>query len=160
MTQIRAKPRYVFSWGFNLYLDGTPLTSLDMTWLREGGQFAWDGTEYHLWRQGLWSGDFLLLVGEEVRARATKESAFARSFIVRTGNRDLRLEATSVFSRRFRLIENGSIVGGIAPDHLFTRSCTLDLPQDLSVPVQVFIFWLAALMWRRADNAAVAASGS
>jgi hypothetical protein len=31
-------------------------------------------------------------------------------------------------------------------------------PNDLSVPVQVFLFWLVVLMWRRQNNAAAASS--
>jgi hypothetical protein len=156
MAQIRARPRHLFSWGFDLYLDGELLTGFDMAWLREGGQFTWDGTEYQLSREGLWSGDFLLLTGDEVRARATKESAFERTFVVRLDERALRLEAASVFSRSFRLSEHGVMIGRVTPDHFFTRACTLDVPGDLPVPVQVFIFWLVVLMWRRADSAAAA----
>jgi len=161
MTQIQARPKHLFSWGFDLYVDGEPLAGFDMSWLREGGRFACDGRQYHVSREGLWSGDFLLTADLEVLALATKESAFARRFVVRTGDREMILEAAFVFARSFRLVENGSVVGYVMPDHFFTRACTLEFPSDLSVPVQVFLFWLVALMWRRAASAGAAAgSGS
>jgi hypothetical protein len=34
----------------------------------------------------------------------------------------------------------------------------VEFPGDLPVPVQVFLFWLVALMWRREQNAAAGSS--
>lgn len=158
MTRMRARPKYLFSWGFDLYWDGGLLAGFDMAWLREGGRFTHGDREYLLSREGLWSGDFVLVAEQAVLARATKESAFVRRFLVRTGERDLVLEAVSVFGRSFQLGENGLVVGSVIPDHLFTRACTLEFPDDLAVPVQVFLFWLVALLWRRAGSAAAASS--
>jgi hypothetical protein len=36
MTQIRARPRHLLSWGFDLYLDDALLVGFDTSWLREG----------------------------------------------------------------------------------------------------------------------------
>jgi hypothetical protein len=95
-----------------------------------------------------------LTADQEVWARATKESAFVRRFVVRTAERELILEPAALFARSFRLVENAMIVGYVLPDHFFTRACTLEFPDDLPAPVQVFLFWLVALMWRRAARAA------
>ncbi len=149
MTQIQARPKHPFSWGFDLYLEGELLAGFDMSWLREGGRFTYEGREYLLSREGFWSGDFLLATDQEVLARAAK-SAFVRRFVVRTAERELVLEPASLLTRRFRLVENGLIVGFVLPNHPFTRACTLEFPDDLPVPVQVFLFWLVVLMWRRA----------
>jgi hypothetical protein len=149
MTPIQARPKHLFSWGFDLYLEGELLAGFDMTWLREGGCFTYGERQYLLSREGFWSGDFLLVTDQEVLARAAK-SAFVRRFVVRTAERELVLEPASPFTRTFHLVENGLIVGYVVPNHLFTRACTLEFPDDLPVPVQVFLFWLVALMWRRA----------
>ncbi len=159
MAPIQARPRHWFSWGFDLFLDGEFLAGFDMSWLREGGRFTYGDREYRLSREGFWSGDFLLTADQEVLARAAK-SAFVRRFVVRTGAREFTLEAASAFTRSFRLIENGLIVGGVLPHHLFTRACTLEFPHDLPVPVQVFLFWLVVLMWRRAASDAAAGGSS
>jgi hypothetical protein len=97
-------------------------------------------------------GDFLLTADQQVLARATKESIFARRFAVRLESRELTLRAPSCLLRRFELIEQGSVVGVIVPDHLLTRACTVELPDDLTVPVRVFLFWLVMLMWRRQNR--------
>lgn len=159
MAQIQAQPRHLFSWGFDLLLDGESLAGFDMSWLREGGRFTYGDREYSLSREGFWSGDFLLTADQEVLARAAK-SAFVRRFVVQTGAREFTLESASVFTRSFRLVEKEMIVGYVLPNHFFTRACTLEFPDDLSVPVQVFLFWLAVLMWRRAASAATAGGSS
>ena len=158
MTQMQARPSHLFSWDFDLYLEGEFLAGFDMSWLREGGRFTYEGREYHLAREGFWSGDFALTVDEGVLALATKESAFTRRFVVRVGTRELVLEPASLFGRSFRLVENGSAVGHVLPEHWFARACTLEFPDELPVPVQVFLFWLVVLMWRREASAAAGAS--
>ena len=36
------------------------------------------------------------------------------------------------------------------PDHCSTPRRTIDLPDDIVLPVKTFLFWLVVLMWRRA----------
>jgi len=150
---IQARPRHLFSWGFDLLLDDGSAICLDMAWFREGGRFAWDGTEYQISREGFYLGDFLLTADGQVLAAATK-GLLSRRFSVRMGDRELELRAASWLSGRFELVEQGTVIGEVARDHFFTRSSTAQFPQDLSVPVQVFLFWLVILMWRRQSNAA------
>jgi len=154
MATIRATPKHLFSWGFDLDLGEMSRICLDMAWFREQGRFTWDGTEYQLSREGPWTGDFLLMADDRVLARATKDSVFLRSFTIRLDGRELRFRAAAWLFRRFELIEGDSVVGEIVPDHFLTRACTVDLPEDLAVPVRVFLFWLAAILWRRQSNAA------
>jgi hypothetical protein len=157
MSAMRARPKHLFSWGFDLDLDGTPLVGFDMAWVREGGRFTWAGREYRLAREGAWSGDFLLTADEQVLARATKDSPFVRRFAVHVDGRELALQAAAWFTSRFELIEGDTMVGRVVRDHLFTRACTVEFPPDLDVPVQVFLFWLVVLLWRRASHNAAAA---
>lgn len=155
---IRARPRHLFSWSFDLLLeDGSPVC-LDMAWLREGGRFVWAGTEYQMWRRGFWASEFALEVCGQVMAVARKDF-LARRFVVRLADREMELRARWWFSRWFELVEQGAVVGEVGPESLFGRSCTAQFPQDLSAPVQVFLFWLVILTWRRQNSAAAASSG-
>ena len=122
MTCIRAIPKSWLSWGFDLYLEDEPLLSLDVAWLREGGQFLWDGRQHDLTRETLWSGDFTLTADGQVLARATKDSAFMRRFTVRVDEREMTLEPRSWLTRSFRLVEAEAVVGSIVPDHPLSRS--------------------------------------
>jgi hypothetical protein len=66
-----------------------------------------------------------------------------------------------LFSWDFDLSVDGEFLADFdMPNHLFTRACTLEFPDDLPVPVQVFLFWLVALMWRRAASDAAAGGSS
>ena len=153
MARLRAEPRNLFSWGFDLYADESLVTTMDMAWIREGGTFTWQGTEFTLTHEHLWSATFLLRTEDQTLARAAKTSPFLRRFDVYWNDRTLTLEAVSPFGRSFRLVENDSVLGTIVPDHPLARRCAVDFPDDLTIPMHVFLFWLAALMWRRAAHA-------
>ncbi len=119
MAQIQAKPKNLFSWGFDLYESGNFVLTMDMSWLREGGHFEGGGLQYTLSRESVWSGDFLLQANGQTLASATKPSVWMRRFIVHFDGRELSLSAASVFMRRFVVIENDTIVGEIAPNSFF-----------------------------------------
>ena len=158
MSQIEARPKHLFSWGFDLHTQHGPLATMDMSWLREGGSFEWQGAAYTLGRESWLVGDFLLQSQGKTVARAVKENSFLRKFQVQIGARDLVLKAASPFGRPFILMEDACVIGNISPHHPFTRSSAIELPDDLQVPVQVFLFWLVALMWKRAANNAAGAT--
>jgi hypothetical protein len=147
---LKARPSEFFTWDYELFDDDRRVTQMYVSWVREDGDFVWEGGEYQLSREGLWSGNFFLRLGDQTLAKATKVSLFQRCFEVRIGEQALTLKALSVFGREFYLIENDAVVGSVSPDGLFSRRCTISFPDGLSVPVQVFLFWLVVLMWRRA----------
>ncbi len=146
----RARPSEFFTWDFELFEGEKRVVRMGQSWFREAGYFLWGGREYQLTREGLWSGNFLLQFNGQVLADATKISPFLRCFDVRTEGRTLTLTAASVFTREFQLLVDGTVVGSVAPESFFSRRCTVSFPDDLGVPVQVFLFWLVVLMWRRA----------
>ena len=154
MSRLEARAKHLFSWGFNLHTEEGFLATMDMSWLREGGEFRWQGQIYTLGRESWMTGDFLLQTNGHTEARATKESAFLRKFHIHTDTRELVLRAASPITRAFCLLDKSREVGRISPHHPFTRSSTLELPEDLTVPEQVFLFWLVVLMWRRASGSA------
>ena len=53
---------------------------------------------------------------------------------------------------------DGRAAGVIAPRGAWTRRSTADLSDDIPLPVQVFVLWLAVLLWKREQDAAAAAS--
>ena len=152
MSHIEAEPKHMFSWGFVLSANQQYLTTIDMEWLVEGGHFEWEHNTYQLGKEGIWSGNFFLRANTEIIARALKPNPFTRRFTLNFENRELILAAESPLTRCFCLFENDKEIGSIRPNHPFTRRTSIDFPDDLSVPVQVFIFWLAVLMWRRAAS--------
>jgi hypothetical protein len=49
-------------------------------------------------------------------------------------------------------------VGEIAPASLWSRRATARFPDTLALPMQVFLLWLAVLLWKRDSDAAAASS--
>jgi hypothetical protein len=156
MAQILAKPSNIFWSSYDLYTPRFILTvDIPLFWYREGGSFDWDRVHYTLAREPFrWSGDFLLRANGQTLASASK-SFWLRKFIVRIDQRELVIKPSFFYSRRFVVLENDSVVGQIAIKGLtYLRGFSLsfrwiiDLPDYLSVPVQVFIFWLIVLVWR------------
>jgi hypothetical protein len=49
-------------------------------------------------------------------------------------------------------MESDIVRGSIRPIHLFTRRAVIECSDDVPELVQLFCFWLIALMWRRAQK--------
>jgi len=39
---------------------------------------------------------------------------------------------------------------------MFTRKATVDLPDELLLPIKVFLLWLTVILWKRESDAAAA----
>jgi len=143
-----AVPKSIFSWDFHVYHGNTLLAVIDMAWLVEGGDFQYEEKAYYLKKEGMLSGNFSLESDGRVIAQA-KKTPLVRCFEVENGVHHYSLAAASPFTRNFLLRQQEGIVGEIAPNHPLTRKCTINLPEDISVPTRLFMFWLVLLMWRR-----------
>jgi hypothetical protein len=109
-----------------------------------------EGLPFKVYREGLASGAFLLEdAGGTIVARAEKPNALFRSFAVEHAGRTMVLRAHTPVGRAFVLEDRQRTIGTIAPDWSLTRRTTAHLPEDLSLPVQIFILWLVFVLWRR-----------
>ena len=79
---LRAVPRSIFSWNFDVYLDRELIASIGMRWFGEGGSFEYAGGRFDLRKTGVFSGEFSLEENGRVIAEATK-TAMVRMFEVR-----------------------------------------------------------------------------
>jgi hypothetical protein len=154
-----AAPRGIFSWNYTVRAkDDTVIADIDMVWFGESAEVTIGGQGYTVRRESVLHGTFALLQGDRVLARAHKVSAFSRAFDVDLAGRPLELKALSVWSRRFGLFENNAQIGWIGPSSWLGRIAVTDLPDNVSMPAQVFLLWLVLILWRRAANSS-AASG-
>jgi hypothetical protein len=152
VIMLKAVPKSIFSWDFTVSLAGQPIAEVDTLWFREKAEMFVDGQRYGVYRERWMSGLFVLESGAGVLATAEKPSAFFRSFKVHYGSRRFQLEALSPFTRSFSLAEGVTPVGTIRPVFWLSRTTTIDLPNDIVLPVQVFMFWLVLILWRRATS--------
>jgi hypothetical protein len=153
-----AIPKSIFSWGFEVFDDDRLLAIIDTSWLVEGGSLDYDGITYQQQKDGFLSGGFKLLEDGAVIATAQK-APMMRYFDIDYANQHYILKAASIFTRKFIIQQNENTIGQICPKHGFTRKCTIDMPPEIPVPVQLFKFWLVALMWRRRSRNNNAAAG-
>ncbi len=149
---LRATPKNIFSWDYTVYDDDTPVSELDLAWVREAGDVLIGDIPCRLYREGLFSGAFILEAGGFPLVRAVKPSVLLRTFEIDYEGHPYTLKARSAFSRTFTLHQDDQPVGEIAPEHLFSRKMTVDLPEAMPLAVRVFVVWLVVLMWKRAAS--------
>jgi hypothetical protein len=147
---LRAVPTSFFTWDFSILGDDVEVAVLTTGWMGERGSLRVERAEYELYRQGWLSGAFVLEGEGIVVARADKLSPFTRTFDVAHDDRRLSLVAQSPLTRAFDVYDARRAIGSIYPDHCLTSQATIDLPDDMTLPVKGFLFWLVVLMWRRA----------
>lgn len=154
-------PQNWFSWNFDVLDDDRLVASIKVSSLPETGAFSLDGADYRAHREGMFSGDFFLESDGQTIARAQKPSAFLSTFEIRYLDRSYKLKKESLVGRSFVLFEGDRETGSIRPEGFLSRKSAVSLPEAMPGPVQVFVIWLAILMWRRDTNAgAAAAAGS
>ncbi len=138
--------------GYDLYRERDLLVTFTLSWARGRGSFQWEGGRYDLYRETPCFGDFVVSQGGRVIARATKNSVFVNAFTVRSEDREFRFRAARPPSGRFVLEEHGWGTGEILPQTWFSPPSQGEFPDGFPIPVCVFLFWLAALIWRRQES--------
>jgi hypothetical protein len=158
IPMLRIVPHRWFSWDFTVSQGSQAVAEIDISWWRERGELTVQGARFRVSRQGMMSGDFLLESDRGVVARATKPSVMRRLFVVQHEAKTYTLRARSVLGRSFVLLDAEREVGTIAPAGVWSRRADVDLPAEIPLPVQVFLIWLAVLMWKREADSASGAS--
>jgi hypothetical protein len=147
MIQFHLLPRAWYSSDYRVLKDGTQLTCLKFESWPERSIFALAGVVY-LARKEKWSSpNFFLLLDQTRIARAEKPSAFSREFLIEYDQRRYVLRPSG--RNRFALGEREIEVGWVAKQRWFGRKAHAELPDDMPIPVCVFVLWLVALMWKR-----------
>jgi hypothetical protein len=148
-----------FSWDFSILQNGSPIAEIKCrsSW-REKGTLAIDGSSYEVYREGLMSGQFILELNGTRLVHAEKRSRYTRSFTVQHECKTYILKAESALGGTFLLLENGQQIGSIRPAGVFTWKATVELPDELPLPIKVFLLWLAVILWRRDYDYAIAAA--
>ncbi len=143
-------PQSICSWNY-LITEPDITASIEFDFWTEQGKISVDPDFYfvqHAWLSGEWS-----LVSENgTIALAVKPNPLTRVFEVSYGNDFLILRAQSPLTRSFLIEQSNALLGTIEPMHPFTRRAFIDCSRSLTIPIQLFLFWLAVLMWRRAAS--------
>jgi hypothetical protein len=157
---LEAKPISIFSQDFSIEADGRQIALLDVAFWREAGEVSIEGRPYKLYREGLMSGAFVLESGGQTIARAIKPSAFLAQFDLELEGRRYLLKRDSIFGKGFSVFQDEAVVGSVRRVSMFSRRSVIDLPSEWPVPIQVFVFWLVVVIWKRDDAGAAAGAAA
>lgn len=157
---IEARPRNFFSRHYSLEAAGQTLAELDASRFKEAAALTFEGAPYRLFREGLFSGDFVLEKDGRPLLRATKLSAFRSQFDFELDGRLYALKRASFFGKTYEVRQSDRVVGSVSRESLFARRAVIDLPAAWPVPQQAFLFWLVLLMWKRQQRSAAGAAVS
>jgi len=151
-----------FSLDFSILQEGSPIAEIKYSSWRERGTLTVGGSSYKVYREGLMSCQFILELNGTCLAHAEKPSWRYRSFTVQHDGKTHILKAESAFSQKFLLLENDRQIGSISPARMFKRKAMADLPDELPLPIKVFLLWLTVILWKHnsEDVALAAAAGS
>lgn len=151
MGALELVPQSWLSWDFTVLNDGSPIAEIDVSRRNEKGVLAVDGSTYQVFRDGF-TGPFILEL-KGTRLATAKKSAFSRSFAVLYEDKSYTLKAAAALRRTFVLLEGDREIGSIIPAGFFTRRATVSLPDQLPLPIKVFLIWLTVLLWKRDSDA-------
>jgi hypothetical protein len=151
---LTANPRSWFSWDFILAKDGESLATIDLSSWREKGALNVANLPYRVYREGVWSGAFVLESNGAIVARAHKPSAWTRRLVIEVNGVQFELKPLSSFTRGFRLLKGEKVVGTLSPASIWNRKINVELPEDIPLSIRAFVVWLAVLLWRRDASAA------
>lgn len=157
MTVLTCLPESICSWNYKItFADSNATASAQFDFWNEQGSITLDSNDYRIQHAQL-SDKWSLESNGRVVAVAIKPNPFGRLFKVSYGSQNLVLRAESPFTRSFRIEQNDRLLGTIRPKHSFTKRASIDCPSSITLPVQIFMFWLTVLMWKRAENNAATA---
>jgi len=104
-------------------------------------------TTYAISCEGFLSNHFTLEANDLLIAEATKP-LFKPYAIQFTGAKSYELR-TRLFSRKQELLDGESVVGSVHAVGLFSREKVIDLPAEITLPEQLFVYWLCEVTWRK-----------
>jgi len=155
-----AKPKGLFSNSFAITdAGGASVAELAVSFIKEGGQLHHDGQVYRLERESLFSGPWRMLDKGKVLYEARKPSLIRNRFMVTVRKADLELSPVNLWMRGFKLVgSDWEDLGSIRRPSLLSRRALIDLDDRVPVEAQLFLFFLANVLWRRADSSTAGAS--
>jgi hypothetical protein len=155
---LQLEPKHWYSWDFTLSDGGAPVAAIDFSNWRERGELTIQGQTYQVTKQGLMSGEFRLEWPGGTVATATRDGLAGRRFHITHGAHTYTIKRRKWWGRDMVLLDGDREVGWVVPAGAFTRRGSASLPEQVPLPVRVFMVWIALLVWKREAEAAHAAT--
>ena len=145
-------PLGVFKNGFDLVGDaGQPVGGFRGSVWRESGEIVTGGQRYEFRRDG---GRRFRLAGPQGGvALARRTGRWSGGWEITAGPATYLLARAGWFSRGYRLVLDGAVVGQIASGRWLSRAGAANLPVGMAPVAQVFVVAIVLTLWRRDDSA-------
>jgi hypothetical protein len=144
-VMLQSTRRGFFRHSYDISEDGRPTATLTGI-RREGCTFDVDGVGYRVARDGRKAFTLSGPNGDEARAERVRGRTWTVSSLVVP----LELVRTSMWKDTWELRRFGEPVGTLAKDGAFRRTSTADLPDDLPLPLRLFVLCVVETLWERA----------
>jgi len=154
MPQYELIPHSWLSWDFSVVRGDSVVAEIEIPRWRKKDALKVGGLHYAAYREGLIGGAFILALDTTQLARAERTNWLSRSFTIKHGEKTYRLKA-EWWGPSFILLDNGQEVGSLVPRGMFTRKTSVSLPDELPLPVQMFVIWLT--LYQRETDAGASA---
>jgi hypothetical protein len=126
---------------------GAGNAALTFSTFTEQGTLKLGSEEFAVRKHGAFSGRWTLEREGGIYAEARK--SMLRQFEINSQGATFRVQARW-FSRTFEILSDQDVIGMIRRAHPFTRRATIDCNSSFPELLQLFSFWLVAIVWRRA----------
>lgn len=112
--------------------------------------FELDAVPYRVKRTGFFAASYRLLRNQDDLVLTSKQAPFLARYTVSHADGQWIFKTVSIGQSLFILLRGAAKVGHIAPGRWlsFYKKIDIDLPDELSLPAQVFLVWLALRSWR------------
>ncbi|MGH7146199.1 MAG: hypothetical protein ACREJ2_18955 [Planctomycetota bacterium] len=143
----------------DVYAGEHRLARIDFRWMSLTAQFQCEGARYTCRCHGWRSQDSELLHDHRVIGRAWQHGFLTQRFDIEFPSGDYELRVEGFTGRTMRLIAQHRNVGYLRLTGVLWTSARLQAPAELSLPEQLFLYWLGACYWhRQSSNAAIVAN--
>jgi hypothetical protein len=147
---LQATRRGVFRHSYDIAYEGRPIATLAGA-RREGYTFELDGQAFQVTRKGYKGFSF---TGSQAGEVARADRVNGRTWTLHSMYGPLELVRTSFWKETWELRRNGQPAGTLRKDGAFKRTFTADLPEDLPLPLRLFILCVVETLWERSRHAA------
>ena len=147
-----AKPVHIASRSFEVRDADRPIGRLRIGWFLNDGSITLRGQELRLRRRGVFGGPFEMKSAGNVIATAVKPSVFRNRFEIEFGKTKILLEREGLARRSFKVRRGEEVLGRISPANALSRKAVIDLPSDWPPALQLFMFWLVLIIWKRLNS--------
>ncbi len=149
-SMLMARPPRLFTQNYDVTDGEDVVASVRFHLFSQNGEIEMSGRTLMIDRKGF-TGPFQLHAGPRRLASAERPSLVRRRWVISAPDAaPIELTPTSWSIRNVTVRQGGVPIGSISRTSVVRREARIDLPEELSIELRMFCFWLVALLWRRA----------